>query len=315
MVSKLYFKITYSSTQTMLPKLLLTGASGMVGKRFHQLYTHKYTIIKLSRYSREGYSLWNPDLGEIDKNALFDIDYLVSLAGENIAKKYWTDNRKKKLLESRINSVTTLIDNFKKLRVTPKHVVAASAIGFYGDSGNAVVDEESEAGEGYLADTTQLWEQASARFDDELNISTTKLRIGVVLDKKEGALPPLLLPTYFKVAPVFLKGKAALSWVHVDDLCHAIHFAIQHKLEGTYNITAPETTTYKGFYKIVATLQKKWLLIINVPTMLVRPLFGELFTLFSNSNCCSSAKIVNAGFTFAYPTLSGALKHLLEIKK
>jgi uncharacterized protein (TIGR01777 family) len=298
----------------MKPKILITGASGLIGKRFVKLYENQYTFVKLSRRVRDGYFVWNPKINQIDTDAVFDIDYVVHLAGDNIAGRPWTKQRKINLLKSRTDGTKTLTKAFVNNTIKPKHIVAASATGFYGDSGDTIVNENSLHGAGFLSDTTQAWEASNRLMGDLLDTKVTLMRLGMVLANEGGALPALQMPTKMGIAPLFEKGKPWISWVHIDDVCHAIHHAINLKLEGTYNITASKPERLLPFTKAIVNARKGRALFFLVPSFLVRLVIGDLITLFTNSVRCSNNKIKSTGFEFKYESAIEALQQL-ESKK
>ncbi len=207
----------------MSKKILITGASGLIGTRLTEMLIQKgYQVSHLGRTRKLGSVqtyLWNVDEGEVDAEAFVGVDTIMHLAGAGIADKRWNKKRKKEILESRIKSSSLLYQALKKGNHSVKTVIAASAIGYYGfNLDEDIYDEESKPGSDYLAQVTKQWEEEVEKIES-LGIRLTKLRIGIVLSDKGGALIEMAKPVRFGVGAVLGTGRQYLSWIHIDDLC------------------------------------------------------------------------------------------------
>ena len=227
--------------------ILLAGGSGLIGSHLIQLLLKKgHSVSVLSRREKNIQDvkcfLWDVEQEYIDINALKNVTAILNLSGQGIADKAWSEQRKKELLKSRTKSTQLL---FKTLANNP-HTVAtfinASAIGIY-KSGNDLLDENSSHDNNFLATICSAWESESIRIQT-LNIRTVIFRIGLVQSKRGGMLKEMLLPIKFFIAPVFGNGKQWQSWIHIDDLCRMMLFAIENKnIQGVYNAVANEPLT------------------------------------------------------------------------
>ncbi|HAS41906.1 MAG TPA: TIGR01777 family protein [Microscillaceae bacterium] len=299
-------------------KILITGGTGLIGKRLTQFLLEKdYTVRYLSRSKRaikdvEVYE-WHPDEGTIDKAAFADIDGIVHLAGAGVADKRWTDSRKKEILESRTQSTELLATTIDALGIHPKAFVSASAIGYYGiDTGEQLLDESSKVGSDFLADVTSKWEESAEGFIKK-GIRTVKVRVGVVLSTESGALPKLLQPIRLGLGAPLGSGKQYLSWIHIDDIARIFLYALENEqLQGAYNGVAPHPVTNTEMTKMVASVIHRPAFLPNVPSFMLKMMLGEMASIVIDGNRVSSKKIANSGFEFKFPDLKKALEQLLD---
>lgn len=302
----------------MATKILITGASGLVGTKIsYSLQERGYEVSHLSR-SVNGKSdfpvfKWNPEKKEVDEAAL-DVDYIIHLAGAGIADKRWTTSRKKLIYDSRIGTTDLLLDEIRSRGVKLKGFVCASAIGYYGmDSGQEEVTEESNKGNDFLSEVVQDWELAADRFS-ELNIPVTKIRLGIVLSSKGGALPKILKPIKMGVGAALGSGKQILSWIHISDLCDAIIHLMEHKHSGTFNLVAPNPVTNEEITAVAAKKLRRGLVFPNVPGFILRIIFGKMAGILLGGNNVSARKILDLDFEFQYNTIQKALTDLIPPK-
>jgi len=295
---------------------LITGASGLIGKRLTELLLQKgHQVSHLGRKKSNGLVpsyVWDVKGGTIDINALKGIDTIIHLAGAGIADKPWTKERKREILESRTQSTQLLHKTLQQNPNSVKAFISASAIGYYGfEASDKTFTENSEAGIDFLASVTRQWEEEVEKLKT-LSLRVAKIRIGIVLSTEGGALKPMLLPIKYFVGSPLGSGKQWMSWIHMDDLCAMfIHIAENEKLDGVYNATSPTASTNAEFTKAVAAVLKRPIWLPNVPEFVLTILLGEMASLITQGSKVSSKKIQESGFVFQYPTLEGALENLL----
>jgi uncharacterized protein (TIGR01777 family) len=230
---------------------------------------------------------------------------IIVLSGENIAAERWTNNFKKKIITSRLQAAKTISNALKNHPNNVAHVIAASAIGFYGDRNDELVDEVSDKGIGFLADTTQQWENAYSDF----TIPVANIRIGVVLSKAGGALVEMSLPVKWGIASSLGSGQQFISWIHIDDLAGLFMHVIQNQLTGIYNAVASNPVTNEEFTKQLKKSLSKNAISLPTPAWAMKLLLGEKSAIVLDSTRVSNKKIIESGFTFKYELLEQALKN------
>ena len=298
--------------------ILITGATGLVGtalvaallQKGHQLHVLT-TRTPLPRKKKSlHYFHWNPAKGELDIQALDGVTDIIHLAGASIAEKSWTDKRKKEILESRTTSAHLLHTACGKQGIKLQSFISASAIGFYGDRGNQLLTEKEFSGADFLAEVCKAWEYAAWQFQD-IAERVCIGRIGIVLDRSGGALPELMRTMPFGVAGYFTKKPLFTSWIHLQDLVAAFCFLLEEKTaKGCYNLIAPHPVEH---YDLILSLRNTFhpsAVLLPVPTIALTLSMGERAALVLTSQRCSAGKLINAGFTFQYPTLADALPAL-----
>ncbi|NIP86553.1 MAG: TIGR01777 family protein [Planctomycetales bacterium] len=293
--------------------ILVTGASGLVGSHLQPaLAAEGHTVTALvRRAAAAGQIRWDPAAGQLDADQLQGFDGVVHLAGESIAEGRWTAAKKERIRSSRVDPTTLLCQTLARLPQPPKVLISASAIGFYGDRGDQPLDEESPAGAGYLPEVCQAWEGAT-QAAAEAGIRVVRLRIGVVLSREGGALQKMLLPFRMGAGGRIGSGRQYWSWIAIDDLVGVIGHALQTtSLEGAVNAVAPQPVTNLEFTKTLGR-------VLGRPTIFPMPAFAARLALgeMANDLLLASARVVPAklngsGYTFRYPDLEGALRHVL----
>ena len=300
----------------MNKKILITGASGLVGSRLTEMLLQKgHQVSHLGRTKKSGpvkSYVWNVDKGEFDAAALVGIDAIIHLAGAGVADKRWNEQRKKEILESRTKSSALLYQTLKKENHAVKAVVSASAIGYYGFClDERIFNEESKPGSDYLAQVTRQWEEAVDKISS-LGIRVAKVRIGIVLSAKGGALPEMAKPVRFGVGAPLGTGKQYLSWIHIDDLCAMFMKAVEDdQMHGAYNAVC-DWVTNETITKSIARVLNRPLLLPPIPGFMMKLIVGEMAVIVVNGSKVSSDKIRKTGFTFQYPDLNEALSELLK---
>jgi hypothetical protein len=296
-----------------MKNILIAGGTGLIGKRLRQILQDQgYSVRLLTRNpTASGEYQWNPAAGALDPAALAGVDAVINLAGAGIADKRWTKARKKELVDSRVQSATLLARYFSELNVRPQVYVSASAIGYYGNSGDTVMQEDDmPADESFMVQCCRAWEAAADQVA-ALGIRTVKFRIGVVLDKEGGALPEIIKPLRFGLGTYFGDGRAWWPWIHRDDVCRAMVWALQNEaVSGVYNAVAPHPERCKMLVQSTAKAMRQPALFLPAPAFVLWLMLGEMSVVVLNSNRISAQKISNAGFEFEFPHLEPALKHI-----
>lgn len=297
----------------------ISGASGMLGSVLAcVLSTGGHEPVALVR-SRSTPPIatrrtveWDIGAGTVDERGLSGCDAVVHLAGESIAGGRWTADRRRRILDSRVEGTRLLASALARLDAPPRVLVCASAIGYYGDRGDALLDESSSPGTGFLADVVEAWEDAAAEAR-EAGIRVVHLRFGIILWPSGGALPRLLTPTRAGVGGRLGDGEQTWSWVSLDDAVGAIlHSIAGESLRGPVNVASPNPVSNAEFTDTLAR-------VVNRPALLPAPAFGLRLLLgedMADELLLASARVDPAalrasGYRFADPVLEPALRHLL----
>jgi len=297
--------------------VLVSGSTGLIGEALvTELEAGGHRVVRLSRSSRGGAVRWDPMRGEIEAERLTGIDAAVHLAGESIAggnpvTGRWTSKRKARILESRTKGTRLLAETLARLPAPPRVMVSASAIGYYGDRGDEVLREESTPGNSFLGEVCREWE-AAADPAREAGMRVVHPRIGIVLSKEGGALGTTL--------PIFKlggggrigNGRQWWSWVAFDDTIGAIvHSLTTDFLSGPVNVTSPNPLRNAEYTSILGRVLGRPTL-VPLPAPVARIALGELADeLLLASARVEPAKFEETGYSFRYPELEGALRHLL----
>jgi len=302
----------------MLNTILITGATGLVGKalvkeclskgfNIHYLTTSKSKISSKKNY--KGF-YWNPQLDQIDPKCFEGVSTVINLAGSSIAQR-WTKVSKSTILSSRKNALELLHSTIETHRFPIKHVISASAIGIYPDSKTRYYKEDFQGTDAsFLRTVVRSWEGALKSFKS-LGVLTTALRIGIVLDANEGALPKISGPIKGYLGSALGSGEQWQSWIHIDYLVSIFLFILESDIEGVFNAVAPNPVQQKDFVKSVAKVLKRPLFFPNVPEIVLNFALGEMSAIVLESQRVSAQKIQNLGFEYKYHELDAALNHLL----
>jgi uncharacterized protein (TIGR01777 family) len=298
-------------------KILITGASGMIGKALCDRLSEKgYEINALSREIKSSSTVkfyqWDVLKKEIDENAFDGISAVIHLAGENIGKSRWTTEQKQKIIKSRTDSIKLI---YEKLKTNTRHqveaVISSGAVGFYGDQDDKLLTETSKAGTGFLSEACKQWE--TSVYKNNLNSKTVIFRSGVVLNKLEGALPEMAKLVSLGLGSPAGSGMQWMPWVHLKDVVSAFVFALENnKINGIYNLTAPQFLTNKSFTKALANVLKKPLWLPPVPSFILKAVLGERSHLLLDSARVSSEKLQSEGFTFEFEDIKKALQDIYK---
>jgi uncharacterized protein (TIGR01777 family) len=297
----------------MTMKVAITGATGLIGGALRSsLMSDGHEVITVTRTPRSPDQLgWSPSEGTIDAAALEGLDAVVHLAGAPIGEKRWTDEVKKELLTSRVDGTALIARTLAALDAPPAVLLSGSAIGYYGDTGDEVIDESHPAGSDFLADLCVHWE-AAAQPAADAGITTSRLRTGIVLSTEGGALARQLPFFRWGLGGKSGSGRQYMSWISVRDQVAAMEWLISHPVDGPVNLTAPHPVTNSEFARTLgATLHR--------PTTII-PMIGPRLLLgreLADSLLLTSARIrpaalEAAGYEFEQPKLDTALSDLLR---
>jgi hypothetical protein len=291
-----------------MAKILITGGTGLVGSRLTKLLmakNHEVAILTRSPDAKNEYQ-WDIQKKTIDKKAFENTDYIIHLAGAGIADERWTTERKKVIIDSRVESANLLFENIKEENIKLKGFISASGSGYYGAFTNDKIYQETDkAGNDFLGEVCEKWENAAHQFES-LNIPVTILRTGIVLSEKGGALDKMRLPV---ISPLG-SGKQYMPWIHIDDLCEMYIQAIEGNLTGVFNAVGIEHHTSTTFSKALAKSINRPYIGICVPSFMLKLLFGDMSKILLEGSRISSKKIEKNGYVFKFETLKKALNNL-----
>jgi uncharacterized protein len=294
--------------------ILISGASGLIGSSLTPfLTTGGHRVFRLVRKLPKAQEdiFWDTDTGKIDFKDIEGFDAVIHLAGENIGQGWWTEAKKKKIVDSRINGTRTIVNALMKLKKPPKVFLSASAIGFYGNRGNYILTEQDKVGSDFISDVCIKWEDAALSLLKG-NIRVAFMRIGIVLSPNGGALAKLLVPFQSGIGGKISSGNQYMSWISMDDAIYAIHHVLfNENIEGPVNLVSPNPVTNAVFSKVLGKVLCMPV-IFKVPKKAIDIFFGEM----GHETILSSTRVIpyrleTSGFEFSHPDLESALRHIL----
>ena len=291
-----------------MAKILITGGTGLVGTRLSKVLTdNNHEVIILSRKPKEKNEYkWDIDNNYIDKNAFKDVEFIIHLAGAGIAEKRWTNDRKKIIIDSRVDTANLLYTKVKELNIALKSFISASGIGYYGAvTTDTIFKESDKAGNDFLGEVCTKWENAALQFKS-LNVNVAILRTGIVLSENGGALEKMKTPI---ISPLGT-GKQYMPWIHIDDLCNMYMHMIEKNEQGIFNAVAPKHHTNKSFSKLLAKAVKRPYVGVGVPRFLLKIIFGDMSKILLEGSRISSKKIEKNNFSFRFNKLIDALNNV-----
>lgn len=279
-----------------MKKIGLTGYSGFIGSHIKTYFQNKgFEVIEIKRNNFEN---------------LEGLDCIIHLSGKNIADSRWSKTFKKELSSSRIDTTKKLAEKINQLKNPPKAFLVASAVGYYGNKGDEILDESSPKGVGFLSDLTYEWQLATNCIDNN-KTRVIFMRFGVVLDKDGGMLKKLTLPFKLYLGASMGSGKQYMSWISLKDLLRAIFFIFENMhISGPVNFTSPYPITNNQFTKALASQLHRFAF-LKIPSIFVKMIFGEMGqSLFLDSTRAMPKILLKEGFQFKYPTIEETLKNL-----
>ncbi|MDE2690017.1 MAG: TIGR01777 family oxidoreductase [Acidobacteriota bacterium] len=292
----------------------LSGASGLIGSALvRSLGAEGHRCRRLVRRtpSDPAELEWRPERGLVESPVAEGLDALIHLAGENVAAGRWTAARKRRIRSSRGPATRRLVESLASLERPPGVFVCASAVGYYGDRGGEVLDEDSPPGKGFLAAVCRDWEVAALRASATCE-RVVMLRFGVVLSARGGALARMLPPFRLGLGGRLGSGRQYFPWIHIDDAVAAIRHVMKRNFRGAVNLAAPEQVTNAGLtWSLARALRRR--APVPVPSLALRGAFGEM----AKETLLASARVVprvlqETGFEYRFPKLEAALARELS---
>ena len=293
--------------------ILITGGSGLIGSHLTRKLKEKgYEPAVLSRKKHSDTDtktyLWDPGKNEIEKEAIDKAGYIIHLAGANISDKRWTRKRKQKIVDSRVETAKLLFRKISESGTRPRAFISASAVNYYGTlTSDTIFSEDDPPSDDFLGKTCKKWEQSALRFDKQ-GIRTVIIRTGVVISPEGGALKKMAGPVKLGLGAPIGSGKQYFPWIHIDDLCNIYIKAIEDtKMHGAYNAVAPDHKTNKNVMKTLARVFKKPFWAPNVPSIVMKTIFGNMADVLLKGSRVSADKIKEAGYEFRFTNFKDAV--------
>lgn len=298
-------------------KVAIAGGTGLIGDAvMRELINQGHHVIVLTRNKSQkqekdllSFVEWLKEDTQPEKD-LEGIDAFINLAGENLNSGRWTPDKKKKIMQSRIDATQETIRIIKKMETKPSVLLNGSAVGYYGSSyTKTFTEQDQEPGDNFLADVVYRWEKEAMNAPEDVRVVCS--RFGVVLDADDGALKKMLPPFRLFAGGKLGTGEQWMSWIHINDVAKALIHCIHHNdIQGPVNFTAPQPQRMKTFGKTLASVLHRpfW---APVPSSILQTLLGEMSILVLEGQKVIPEKLQESGYTFSYPNLNGALSDLL----
>lgn len=293
-------------------KTMITGCTGLVGSALiESLFSSGHSIQCLKRNTTsDSKHFWDTDSLPQDQNSGFDA--IIHLAGENVANGRWSKNKKESILNSRLDGTRELIDYISLLADKPKVFLCASAVGYYGNRGNELLDETSSLGVGFLAEVCRQWEKETQRLTS-LGVRVVNLRFGMILSPNGGALHKMIPPFKAGVGGVVGTGEQHISWISIRDVVSIIDFIAKNEtISGPVNIVSPIQTTNKELTKTLGKVLNRPT-IFKVPASVARLIFGQMADEMLLTSCrVTPQKLIQAGYQYTDQSLEAVLRYCIE---
>jgi len=295
-------------------KILVTGATGLVGAALVGALGREHEVVRLTRGPKRSAAdlAWSPESGVLERTALEGLEAVVHLAGESIGGRRWNAAHKRRVHDSRVRGTHLLCEALGALERPPRVLVSASAIGYYGDRGDEPLDEESAPGTGFLARVAREWEEATASAGRR-GIRVIRLRIGIVLAARGGALEPMRRLFRLGLGGPFGRGRQWVSWIALSDLVGAIAHGLGcEALHGPVNAVAPGAVIQREFARTLARVLMRPAL-LPAPAFALRLALGREMAdeLLLASQRVEPRRLLATGYAFRFRALEPALRHVL----
>ncbi|MBG00010.1 MAG: TIGR01777 family protein [Owenweeksia sp.] len=298
-------------------KIIITGGSGLIGTEIsRQLLDEGHEVVYLSRHPRTNdlgineYE-WNPDTETLDIQAFEDVSGIINLAGASISKK-WTSEYKNEILRSRVDGTRLLFETVQSHRFPIRFFISASASGYYPNSYDQEYSEEAPPGNDFLSMVCQKLEQEAQLFE-KVGVRSVRMRIGIVLSNKGGALPQIARPVRLGLGAALGDGHQWMPWVHLEDVAAMfVYAATSDSLSGVYNAGGPYNVTNEELSRLVAKVLDKPFFMPNIPKFLLKLALGEMAETALASTKINTDKIQQAGFRYRHTDLEESLSDLLK---
>ena len=290
-------------------KVLISGGTGLIGTRLSEILEEKGNDVQiLTRNAiRPNHVQWNPEMHELDKDKIYETEVLINLCGAGIADKKWTKRRKQELLNSRVVPILFLKEQVASMP-NLRQFISISGINCYGfEQGPHPFKENDPYGTSYIDLLVKAWEAAAESFKPQ--IAVVVLRAGVVLSDRGGAVEKIVRPMRSNLGAAIGSGEQNVPWIHIDDLVNLIEFSLRNKWEGVFNAFTGNSSNKELTLALAQRLGKK-IRLPNVPSVIMKMLYGEMAELLLKGVTVSNQKIRDQGFQFTYPTLNRAVSAL-----
>ncbi len=300
-------------------RMLITGATGFVGDRLLERLPGEFVVLsrnaerakkQLARPAAAVYS-WNATEEEPPAAAFEGVEAVIHLAGEPVAEGRWTEEKKRRLMESRRLGTRHLVAAIGKLAEKPRVLVSASAVGYYGSRGEEPLTEAAAPGDDFLAQICIAWEQEAAAAE-QYGLRVTNPRIGIVLGPGGGALKAMLPPFKLGAGSPLGSGQQYMPWIHRDDLVSQLLYAVENEaLRGPFNAVAPNPVTNREFSKLLGKVLGRPVFLPAVPGFVLKLMIGGFAEVLLGSQRVLPARLEELGFAFQYTELEPALREIL----
>jgi uncharacterized protein len=294
--------------------ILIAGASGLIGQELSQkLRIQGHLVGHLIRGKAIASSAktfaWSPDENKMDDAAIEWADAIIYLSGASVSEGRWTDARKKEIVSSRVNGLNLIAEKIQTANKKPQALISASAVGYYGiHTSEKIYIETDPAATDFFGSCCREWEEAADKVLDS-GLRVVKLRIGVVLSRKGGALAKMAAPVRWYLGSPLGTGKQWVPWAQLEDVCRVFIYAIeQGEMKGTFNVASSEQVTNKQLMKSIGKSIGRPVFLPPVPVFLLKIILGEMAGIVTEGSRVSNAKLSKAGFEFKYAKLEDALK-------
>lgn len=303
-----------------MKRIIITGATGLIGSKITDkliargdevvVFTRSPDKAKEKIKNAHSYVRWDYNLQGGWKESIIEADAVIHLAGENVMGNRWNEKHKEKVLESRKIGTKNLVDAICNNGNKCEAFICASAIGYYNNDINIVVDEDSPAGNDFLADVTSNWEKEAAEVE-KCNVRRVSVRIGIVLSKEGGALEKMITPFKFFVGGPVGSGNQWVPWIHIDDVVDLFIYSLDTKVEGPLNGVSPNPVTMNTFAKTIGKVLNRPAF-FKVPEFLLNVVLGDAAKVITKGSQVLPKKTISAGYKFKYENLEKALNNILK---
>jgi hypothetical protein len=296
-------------------KIVITGASGLLGSAMIPFFTTGghivKTLVRRSPAPEKGEAFWDPEQKKIDPSVFDGADAVIHLAGEHIGEGRWTDEKKRRIIESRTKGTSLIAETISRLASPPSVFICASAIGFYGSRGDRILTEADKPGDDFISKVCCEWEK-SARSAVSARIRVVFMRIGIALSPAGGALARLLTPFRAGLGGKIASGSQYMSWIGIDDVIGAFfHVLAEKEISGAVNVVSPNPVTNLDLTKTLGKVLSRPAL-FSVPAAAINLAYGEMGReVLLSSTRVIPEKLIETGYSFRNPDLEGALSHML----
>ncbi len=297
--------------------VLISGATGTIGRSLiRTLHSKGFKVHalsrKISKIKNAKVFLWDIEKSYIDTACFENVGYILHLAGEGIADKNWSAERKKQIIDSRVKGAELLYQATKQNKIKLEKFITASAVGYFGaDADDKIYNEDDKPANDFLGECCVKWELAADLFNDICPV--VKVRLAVVLDKKTGAFPKLILPIKFGIASALGSGKQSMAWIHVKDAVQIFYNSIvDPSIVGIYIAASPQHQSNESFTKIVAKVMKRPFFLPNVPSLILKTFFGEMSDVLLHGQNVYPKRLIAHGYKFEFEDLE---KAIIDLRK